>query len=981
RYAAGVRLLRSVTMAVTCAGLLGGLAANATDTQRNSSAPAELRATIAEMKASAKGPFSRIRWFCRDGSVLPPVPSACRNHGGGVQHGELSDRAKRLRNAGFGVANVLASIPPGRWTGPAAELDTLRDLVLERFLIQADDGWIFRGARTYRGAFQAEDEEAAAGRLLGELVTDPAWENPARFLLLRELARLLPSAVGGGSTEVRQLAAELAEADGGFAALRNKIHSWPEASDARRVREYAKRSPRAGLAERQEQLARQIDSLFDPSQIARDLETLASALQRGPLAERLIHIGESLRRTERSAERLTIASAALASLRDRWRDYGAAERSAALQAIGSLERTVFVATSAPRETALSQSRRQGVERLGELREALYGCGLLSSRQRDALRAANTRIAKVPKLTVGEYRRELRYLDRAAEWAARSLEFHFQERVQALAILEPLVREFIPDRVRGSPLLAWNAITEVLQEDAGRLAGARHEVFGESVGTGLRGLNPGLARGVLAVGGAESHADSFQRTGIYLLPNTVSELPPVAGILTRGAGSSLSHVQLLARNMGIPNVVVGEDVVGKIAARAGDEVVLAASPAGLVVIASDGPRWEAIFGRSEPASELTIRPDLEKLDLKTWRSASLETIRARDSGRIVGPKAANLGELHHRYPGAVPRGVVVPFGSFRRLVEQPIEAGGPSVFEWMTRRYAALEGIADPAAKKQATSEFLGKLRSWIETADPGEAFRQDLRASLERVLGPDGSWGVFVRSDTNVEDLSGFTGAGLNLTLPNVVGFENVLAAMGRVWASPFTDRAFAWRQSLMERPENVFPGVVLLESFPSEKSGVLVTADVDTGDTDWLSIAVSEGVGGAVEGQAAEELRVHRSDRAVRLLAQASAPRRAVLDREGGLTSVRASGSDRVLLPAEIGLLVRLAAQLPEHFPALAGAPTDVEFAFAEGRLALLQIRPFVESRRARRSLFLQSLDAPLERNDGRTVDPDGLPLGGGTP
>ena len=33
---------------------------------------------------------------------------------------------------------------------------------------------------------------------------------------------------------------------------------------------------------------------------------------------------------------------------------------------------------------------------------------------------------------------------------------------------------------------------------------------------------------------------------------------MAGILTLGEGSSLSHVQLLARNLGIPNVVVGRE---------------------------------------------------------------------------------------------------------------------------------------------------------------------------------------------------------------------------------------------------------------------------------------------------------------------------------------------------------------------------------------------------------------------------------------
>ena len=37
---------------------------------------------------------------------------------------------------------------------------------------------------------------------------------------------------------------------------------------------------------------------------------------------------------------------------------------------------------------------------------------------------------------------------------------------------------------------------------------------------------------------------------------------------------------------------------------------------------------------------------------------------------------------------------------------------------------------------------------------------------------------------------AGFTGAGLNLTLPNVVGYENLLAGIADVWASPFTARA-----------------------------------------------------------------------------------------------------------------------------------------------------------------------------------------------
>ena len=170
----------------------------------------------------------------------------------------------------------------------------------------------------------------------------------------------------------------------------------------------------------------------------------------------------------------------------------------------------------------------------------------------------------------------------------------------------------------------------------------------------------------------------------------------------------------------------------------------------------------------------------------------------------------------------------------------------------------------------ATELFRRQLQDWVLHADPGEAFRERLRAAMAQVFGEDGTYGVFVRSDTNIEDLPGFTGAGLNLTVPNVRGFEHVMSAISRVWASPFSARAFAWRQGRMENPEHVYPAVLLMRSVPVDKSGVMVTQDVDTGDSAWLSIAANEGVGGVVDGQAAESLRINWFTGEIRLMAQA---------------------------------------------------------------------------------------------------------------
>jgi phosphoenolpyruvate synthase/pyruvate phosphate dikinase len=226
--------------------------------------------------------------------------------------------------------------------------------------------------------------------------------------------------------------------------------------------------------------------------------------------------------------------------------------------------------------------------------------------------------------------------------------------------------------------------------------------------------------------------------------------------------------------------------------------------------------------------------------------------------------------------------VIPFGAFRRLLDQPLEPGGPSVFEWMKQQYRTLATLSDrPEAQAQASSRFLARLRTWIERADPGPEFREHLARTLAERFGADGSFGVFVRSDTNVEDLPGFTGAGLNLTISNVVGTAQVLDAIRRVWASPFTERAFGWRQAHMEQPEYVFPAVVVQRSFPSEKSGVMVTSDVDTGRMGWLTVAVSEGVGGAVAG-GHRSRRTRRRPRAAALAGDRVEDRAAARGRRG---------------------------------------------------------------------------------------------------
>jgi hypothetical protein len=942
---------------------------------------AELRAWVEELKESPKGPFDAIRWYCADGSVHPARPYPCGERGGGVQHGEWSPRVRRMREGGYAIANVLSTLPVERYTGAAPDVDALGQLLIERFLIRVDDGWIFRGARTYRGALQVEDEEAGARRLALAMLADPFWRSPARFALAREAVRQLPLQPDDATAaSVRHQALEIAEKDRGFAGLRAKIHNLPDADDAQKVRAYAAEGGRADLADAYERLAASIDTLYAKAAAVPTLEAAARQTSDPALAEKFELAARKLETARDPAQRVDVAGRILEALREAFPD--AATPQAALDLLDAslaLEDEFFVAANALAPRLPEATRRERFAWIEDALRALYGVGFLGRRQLDAARGSLRTLVTQQTLAVDTYRNELRYLSRAPEWSDRTLLFQLGGAEARLAPLEPLVHLFRQDRLRGSPLLFYTGVVDSLVRDANRLAGIEHEILGTKVGAGLRALNPGLARGVLYADFGEELPERVDPDGIYLLPESTADLPRVSGILTRGEGSSLSHVQLLARNLGIPNVVAGEAVLPRIRALDGQRVVLAVSPAGVVQIARDGPQWDAVFGARRVVSDLVIRPDLAKLDLSRTGLIPLSQLRAEDSGRVSGPKGANLGTLEAAFGPQVPDGFVIPFGVFRRMLDQPLEPGGASVWEWMRERYAELARLPEGPPRERAVRDFLARLRAWIAQSDPGPGFREELRAALD-ALGPDGTFGVFVRSDTNVEDLPGFTGAGLNLTVPNVVGYENVLAALHEVWASPFTERSFGWRQNHMEQPEYVFPAVVVQKSFPSEKSGVMVTADVDSGRMGWLSVAVSEGVGGAVEGQAAESLLVNAETGLVRLLAQATAPTRAVLSPLGGLVREPASGTHELLRPDEIAQLIALSREVPNRFAALRDAqgralPADIEFAFRGGRLTLLQIRPFVESKSAQRSQYLLGLDARLGERGATVVLRDLVP------
>ena len=939
---------------------------------------AEYRRWVAQMKESPRGPFAAIKWFCKDGRVLPPKDYACAAKGQGWQHGEWSERTKQLRDAGYKVANVLAGIDAPRAIAAPDFADTYAQVLVEKFLTSVDDGWILRRALFYRGALQEEDEREGARKLLLAMVMQPQWTG-YRYLALRAGAQLLPHGQDTASAQkVRQMAAALSDADPGFGTLRAKIHGTPEGADAARVREYAKGVTGEDVRERYEALAAEIDRVYAPRPFGDTLsEALRELAKESGVALVLRDASEAYARNADAAHRYEVTAHLLASIRGVMPKVRTAEdRLRLLDLSLAAEQENLRLASQLRDRIGKSSRAQDLALLRAAANASYGAGLLTDREVAGLENAFAALA-VNDVPLRTYLDELRYLGLVPGWGTQQLRFQFGEAMDKLGEIEPRAELFAQDQLRGSPLLFYSQILDVLNRDANRLAGVQHRMFGEDIGAGFNALNPGLARGVLRASPDMKRIESFTPDGIYVLPETVADLPPLAGILTAGAGNPLSHVQLLARNLGIPNVAVDPSLLARLRANDGRRIVLAVSPSGRIEIAPDGPQWDAVFGKERKAdANVMFEPDLAKLDLSQRSSVSLDSLRAKDSGRIVGPKAAKLGELKSHFPDRVAPGVAIPFGLYRAAVlDRPYRGTGKTVYEWMVASFRELESM--PRGSREA-AEYAEKLRAEIYdiilNTDPGPRFREELRAAMAKEFGPDFNGGVFVRSDTNVEDLPGFTGAGLNLTLFNIVGFDNVVKAIQEVWASPYTARAWAWRQSHMKGPEHVYPAVLLLRTVPSDISGVMITQDVDTANAGVLSVAVNEGVGGAVEGQAAESVRIDRKTGAMRLMASATAPRRMVPQANGGIAKLPVSGRETLLTADEAKQLAVFADEIPRQFPQIGedGKPVaaDVEFAFVNGRLWLLQIRPFNESREAQSSAYLAQMDQSLAKSLERRVN-----------
>lgn len=252
----------------------------------------------------------------------------------------------------------------------------------------------------------------------------------------------------------------------------------------------------------------------------------------------------------------------------------------------------------------------------------------------------------------------------------------------------------------------------------------------------------------------------------------------------------------------------------------------------------------------------------------------------DQAPEVGGKAANLGRMVR--------------------VNLPV----PPAFVLTTHAYRAFINANGFAA------ETPDLLRARIPTA----AVPEDVREALLQAYHELGEGRVAVRSSGTAEDTASASFAGQHDTFLDVDGANALLDAVRGCWLSLWSERAVDYRRQRHWDEQDLAIAVVVQTMVPAEWAGVLFTADPVSGRRDHLVVEAVPGLGEAlVSGtQTGVHVAVHR-------------PSGRLLEGHWPLPDVALVD------------LTGLAQRVEREF----GSPQDIEWAYAGGRLYLLQARP----------------------------------------
>jgi hypothetical protein len=326
-----------------------------------------------------------------------------------------------------------------------------------------------------------------------------------------------------------------------------------------------------------------------------------------------------------------------------------------------------------------------------------------------------------------------------------------------------------------------------------------------------------------VAGGDLQTEPLGPDTIVVTDEVPNDLPLVGGLVTEAFQTPLSHVGILSKNRGTPNMALVD---------ARHDARLAPFLEKLVRLEVTGVGFDL---REATTAEAQADWDLHRprgprqaprLDTSVRALVDLQG-RGLPDLPLIGAKAAQLAETMTIVSKAAgcPGPIPTPAGGFAVPVVHSLEHFQASGAADVLARWRA-----DPAfaVNPSVRAKGLAEVRAAI-MAHPVEP---TLVASIETTAGQRFGRARFrMRSSSNTEDLPGFSGAGLYTSISGAVGDPKHRVADGLrvVWASLWEQRAYDERELALIDHSKAAMGVLVHDAFDQVEraNGVAVSRDV----------------------------------------------------------------------------------------------------------------------------------------------------------
>jgi Pyruvate phosphate dikinase, AMP/ATP-binding domain len=449
--------------------------------------------------------------------------------------------------------------------------------------------------------------------------------------------------------------------------------------------------------------------------------------------------------------------------------------------------------------------------------------------------------------------------------------------------------------------------------------------------GYQPFHLGVAVGKLRIG---STGALFAPDEIVILPEPLTDITPVAGIVSESFSTPLSHVNIRAAAWDVPNVGL-KGASKKYGSLAGKVVRLEAGATSAEIRVATAKEIDA--ARKAKHERTTVQ--VPRANLTPSTLATLDTLHASDAS-AYGSKTSNLGEIiTAKLAGvAVPPGFGIPISYYAaHLKAAGIDAHVATMLE-------------DPKFKSSQAERktALERIRNEIQNAPLAPAFVASVTESLQKLIaGADAGAdpGVFVRSSTNAEDLDGFSGAGLYDTVPNVHGAAGVGDAVKKVWASVWNLAAYEERELYKIDQKQVYGAVLVQIGVAATAAGVLVTSHpTDPNDKNTFTINAKSGLGmRVVDGKKLPEIILYNTfNKGLRIVSRSDEDTMLVFSGDGGIREIpNPKKGDAILTNARVERLSAAASKLRGIFPK--DRPLDIEWVLRGEDVFIVQSRPYM--------------------------------------